>query len=171
MTSARSCSRKRMSVRRASPFAHTGEDRERPSVMRDLRLWRQLREGEPLRLGDVAGRPHLRGLGEVREKVEREMPGAVVALERFEVVKGRFDARDPELLLEDPLHRVIRVFEVADRVVRQEPARLVVVLVRVLVSNEEDLAARDHRDVPDEAMVAFHAAPYAALPANPSDFP
>src|SRR2546427_5354171 len=113
---------------------------------------RQLRALEPLRFRECirwleAGYPVEREL-----VVERHVPRAAVALERFDVIQPRLQARQSDLLLKDSRAGAFGMLEVLQFIVRKKPTALVVVLRHVRATDEQNLVVSKHRYVGDQRV-------------------
>src|SRR5438552_18470756 len=95
---------------------------ERPAVVSDLGSSRQLLQLEPLRLRETVRWLESRYAVEIDFVVERHVPRAAVSLERLDVIQPWLEAGQAELFLQDPRARSLRMFEVVQLIVGQEPS-------------------------------------------------
>src|SRR2546425_190754 len=131
---------------------HRLEDVKGPAMVSDLVTDRQFPPLEPPRLRKRVRRFEPRHAVEVELVMERHVPCAAVPLERFDVIEPRFRSEQAELLLHDPRPGALRMFEILQLIVGQEPSALVVVLRHVAVSDEQHVAFGEERDVRNQCV-------------------
>ena len=105
---------------------------------------------EPLSGGDVRSEVGLARLGEPSGEVEDQVPGPIA--ERLDLAQFERRRFDPQLLAHDAGGGIRRVLQMSQVVVGQEPARLTVVLRRVLVLDQHDAVAGVQRHIGDQLV-------------------
>src|SRR5437867_9733302 len=126
--------RREARISRSGVALHHGlKDVQRPAMVSDFGSRRQLFQLEPLGVCEAVRWLESGPSSQVDLVVERQVPCAAVALERFDMIQPWFQSRQAELFFQDPRPRALGMFEVAQLIVGQEPSALVVVLRHVAV--------------------------------------
>ena len=87
-----------------------------------------------------------------------------VPLKRFDMAEPERGNGDASLVFQDSFSGVLRMFGVAEKVIREEPTRFAVIGVRVLVTCEQDFSSLNETDIRDELVYSARACFHWATP-------
>jgi len=99
-----------------------------------------------------------------RSRIVEDQVPVPVPLKRFDMAEPERGGGETSLVFQDSFSGVLRMLNVAEKVIGEEPTRFAVIGVRVLVTCEKDSSSLNEADVRDELMHSARACFHWATP-------